>query len=243
MSNKTILSRLRGKLIVSCQAPDESPMYGPRYMAAFAQCALMAGAAGIRANGPADVRAIRKITEVPIIGIYKQREKWPVYITPTLAAARAVVKAGANIVAIDATHRARKGDLSPELLIQQIKDELGCLVMADIDILGEGVLAAKAGADIVATTMSGYTERSTSTPGPDLRLLKALVKRVETPVICEGRVNTPTDAAAAFAAGAFAVVVGTAITNPLEMTRRFVAEICWDRDAQYARLGRRGSRS
>lgn len=233
MSNSKILNQLRGQLIVSCQAPEESPMHGPRYMAAFAQCVLASGAAGIRANGPADVRAIRKITDVPIIGIYKQKEQWPVYITPTLAAAQAVVRAGANIVAVDATHRARKGDLTPEALIQQIKGELGCLVMADIDILQEGVLAAKAGADIVATTMSGYTgrgdawrgvaQRSVATLGPDLKLLRALVKRVETPVICEGRVNTPADAAAAFAAGAFAVVVGTAITNPYEMTRRFVA--------------------
>lgn len=206
---------------MSCQAPDDSPMHGPRYMAAFAQCALMGGAAGIRANGPADVRAIRRVTDVPIIGIYKQKEQWPVYITPTLAAARAIVRAGANIIAIDATHRARKGGLTPEALIQQIKDELGCLVMADIDILEEGLLAAKAGADIVATTMSGYTERSVPTLGPDLKLLRALVKRIQTPIICEGRVNTPADAVAAFAAGAFAVVVGTAITNPLEMTRRF----------------------
>ena len=206
---------------MSCQAPDDSPMHGPRYMAAFAQCALMGGAAGIRANGPADVRAIRRVTDVPIIGIYKQKEQWPVYITPTLAAAREIVRAGANIIAIDATHRARKGGLTPEALIQQIKDELGCLVMADIDILEEGLLAAKAGADIVATTMSGYTERSVPTLGPDLKLLRALVKRIQTPIICEGRVNTPADAAAAFAAGAFAVVVGTAITNPLEMTRRF----------------------
>ena len=109
---------------MSCQAPDDSPMHGPRYMAAFAQCALMGGAAGIRANGPADVRAIRRVTDVPIIGIYKQKEQWPVYITPTLAAARAIVRAGANIIAIDATHRARKGGLTPEALIQQIKDEL-----------------------------------------------------------------------------------------------------------------------
>ena len=228
MNSAKILSALKGKLIVSCQAPDESPMHGPHYMAAFAQCALLGGAAGIRANGPADVRAIRKITDVPIIGIYKQKERWPVYITPTLATARAVVQAGATIVAIDATHRARKGDLTPEALIHQIKDELGCLVMADIDILEEGLLAAKAGADIVATTMSGYTDRddarrSVATVGPDLKLLRALVKRVEIPVICEGRVNTSVDAAAAFAAGAFAVVVGTAITNPYEMTRRFVA--------------------
>ncbi len=221
MTTNTILKNLKGKLIVSCQAPDDSPMHGPRYMAAFAQCALMGGAAGIRANGPADVRAIRRVTDVPIIGIYKQKEQWPVYITPTLAAARAIVRAGANIIAIDATHRARKGGLTPEALIQQIKDELGCLVMADIDILEEGLLAAKAGADIVATTMSGYTERSVPTLGPDLKLLRALVKRIQTPIICEGRVNTPADAAAAFAAGAFAVVVGTAITNPLEMTRRF----------------------
>lgn len=212
-------------LIMSCQADAESPMAGPRFMAAFARCGEQAGCIGFRANGPADVRAIRRVSALPIIGIYKQRRSHPVFITPTLAAARAIVHAGADIIAIDATHRARPGDVTPETLIAQIKDSLGVLVMADIDTLEEGVLAAKAGADIVATTLSGYTERTAhvSHSGPDFKLLRALVKRVSVPVVCEGRINTPADYVAALQAGAHAVVVGTALTNPLTLTRRFVA--------------------
>ncbi|HOW64674.1 MAG TPA: N-acetylmannosamine-6-phosphate 2-epimerase [Candidatus Paceibacterota bacterium] len=225
MNRDTLLASLAGQLIVSCQASADSPMHGAHYMAAFARCALASGAAGLRADGPAHVRAIRRLTPAPIIGLYKQKSQWPVYITPTLAAARAVARAGANIIAIDATHRARKGGLSPEDLIRQIQDQLGCLVMADIDSLEEGLLAAKAGADLVGTTLAGYTERAPMTPGPDLKLLRMLVRRIETPVICEGRIHTPADAAMALAAGAFAVVVGTALTNPYEMTRRFVAAL------------------
>lgn len=219
-----ILKALQGGLIVSCQASEDNPVYGPTFMAAFAAAAELGGAVGFRANGPADVLAIRKITQRPIIGIYKQRESWPVYITPTLQAARDVVTAGATIVALDATHQARKGGLSPEELIAQIKTELRCLVMADIDTLDEGLAAAAAGADIVATTMSGYTERTRhiSHDGPDLRLLRELAQRTATPVICEGRIHTPAQLAAAFEAGAFAVVVGTAITNPTEITKKFV---------------------
>ena len=222
-----ILKALQGGLIVSCQANEGNPMYGPYFMGAFAAAAEMGGAVGFRANGPADVSAIRKITQRPIIGIYKQRETWPVYITPTLQAARDVVTAGANIVALDATHQARKGGLSPEALIDQIKRELGCLVMADIDTLDEGLMAAAAGADIVATTMSGYTHRTrhVSHHGPDLILLRELAQRTATPVICEGRVHTPEQLAAAFEAGAFAVVVGTAITNPTEVTKKFIRSI------------------
>ncbi|MCW1967937.1 MAG: putative N-acetylmannosamine-6-phosphate 2-epimerase [Anaerolineae bacterium] len=222
-----ILKALQGGLIVSCQANEGNPMYGPTLMAAFAAAAELGGAVGFRANGPADVAAIRKITQRPIIGIYKQREEWPVYITPTLQAARDVVAAGATIVALDATHQARKGGLSPEALIAQIKTELGCLVMADIDTLDEGLAAAAAGADIVATTMSGYTSRTRhiSHDGPDLRLLRELAQRTPTPIICEGRVHTPAQMAAAFDAGAFAVVVGTAITNPTEVTKKFVQAV------------------
>ena len=133
-SHTRIVESLRGGLIVSCQARQGSPVYGPRFMAAFAQCAEMAGAVGFRANGSADVRAIRRVSRLPIIGINKQRDsRWQVYITPTIGAAREVVRAGAEIVAVDATHRTRKGGMSPEALITEIKNDLHCVVMADID--------------------------------------------------------------------------------------------------------------
>ncbi len=218
-----LIEQLRGGLIVSCQADADSPVYGPKFMAAFARCAEIAGAVGIRVNGPADTRAVRKAVKLPILGIYKLRtEAYPVYITPTLQAARQLVRAGADLIAIDATHRARQGNQSPEALIVSIQSKLGVPVMADIDSLEEGLAAAATGVDIVATTMAGYTPARPRTNGPDLELLRALAARISTPIICEGRVGHPEDVRAALDAGAFAVVVGTAITAPIAITQAFV---------------------
>jgi N-acylglucosamine-6-phosphate 2-epimerase len=218
-----LLPKLKGGLIVSCQARPGNPMRGARIMAAFAQAAFLGGAVGLRANGSADVRAIRHHVDLPIIGINKLRNpRYPVYITPTVSSAATVVRAGADIIAIDATHRPRRGGLSPEELIEQIHDTLNCLVMADIDTLQSGLAAAKAGADIIATTLAGYTDGRPTTVGPDLQLVAELAARLTIPVICEGRIRNPEDVAAAFAAGAYAVVVGTQITNPMEITRTFV---------------------
>ena len=218
-----LIEQLRGGLIVSCQADANSPVYGPKFMAAFARCAELAGAVGIRVNGPADTRAVRKAVKLPIIGIYKLRtEGYPVYITPTLQAARQLVRVGANIIALDATHRVRQGNQSPEALIASIHTKLGVPVMTDIDSLEEGIAAAQAGADIVATTMSGYTPARPKTAGPDLDLVRALAERITTPIICEGRISCPEDVRAALDAGAFAVVVGTAITAPISITQGFV---------------------
>lgn len=221
-SQKKLLDSLRGGLIVSCQARPGNPMKSPRIMAAFAQAAEMAGAVGLRANGGPDIRAIRSVSSLPIIGINKQRDtRWPVYITPTVSAARQVVTAGATIVAVDATHRPRRGGMSPEQLIAEIKRDLHCLVMADIDTVEEGIAAACAGADLVATTMGGYTDARPSTDGPDLWLLGELARSIQVPVICEGRIHNPEQVAAAFSAGAFAIVVGTAITNPIAIAQTF----------------------
>lgn len=218
-----LIEKLRGGLIVSCQAKPDSPFYGPIFMAAFARAAEMAGAVGLRVNGETDIRAVRSTSSLPIIGINKQRTtEWPVYITPSLEAAHEVVNAGAEIVAIDATHRPREGNRSPEELIAQIKNQLGVSVMADIDSLEEGVAAAEAGADLIATTMAGYTEARAATQGPDLALVQDLAGRITVPVICEGRVRDPRDVRAAFEAGAYAVVVGTAITNPGAIALAFV---------------------
>jgi putative N-acetylmannosamine-6-phosphate epimerase len=219
----TLIERLRGGLIVSCQARPGSPVYGPKFMAAFAQCAELAGAAGLRVNGSADVRAVRRAVKLPIIGINKLRtEQYPVYITPSLQAARQVLRAGADMVAIDATHRAREGGLSPEHLITMIHETLNCPVMADVDSIEEGIAAAQAGADLVATTMAGYTNLRPMTDGPDLDLVRELASRIQVPVICEGRIQRPNEVKLAFEAGAYAVVVGTAITNPRAIAQAFV---------------------
>lgn len=217
-----LIESLRGGLIVSCQAGEDSPFFGPQFMAAFARAAEVAGAVGLRINGTWDIQAVREASTLPIIGIFKRQiEDYPVYITPTLAYARRVVEAGAAIVALDATHRERPEGVTPEELIRTVKAELGVPVMADVDSLREGVAAATAGADLVATTMAGYTSQRPASPGPDLALVQELAQAVDVPVICEGRIQHPSDARAAISAGAYAVVVGTAITNPVAIARKF----------------------
>jgi N-acylglucosamine-6-phosphate 2-epimerase len=217
----------KGALVVSCQARADNPLHGPVHMSAMAQAAQAGGAGGIRANGEADVAAIRAVTRLPIIGIAKVwDDRFPVYITPGFEQAAQIAKAGADIVGLDATPRPRDGE-PVERLIGRIRTELGKEVFADIATLEEGRAAHAAGATYVATTLSGYTEETASrkTEGPDLELLSALVAEIPAPIVAEGRFDAPDLVAEAFRRGAHAVVVGTAITNPREITRNFVRAI------------------
>jgi len=209
--------------MVSCQARDDNPLRGAAFMRAMALAAVQGGAGGIRAEGAADIVAICAAVEVPVIGLRKRwREGFDVYITPAFADAAAIVAAGCDVVALDATPGTRDGE-AIDTLIARVKAELGVAVMADVATLEEGLAAAAMGADYVGTTLAGYTPARAVTEGPDLELLAALVARCPVPVVAEGRFETPGQVARAFALGAFAVVVGTAITNPREITRRFAA--------------------
>jgi N-acylglucosamine-6-phosphate 2-epimerase len=219
-----ILRRLRGGLVVSCQAPPGDPLHGPAVMAAMARAAVLGGAAGIRANGPADVAAVRQAVDCPVVGLWKEGAEG-VYITPTVGHARAVAEAGAEIVAIDATGRPRPDRSTVPELVQGLRRTHRRLVMADVSTLEEGAAAAAAGADLVATTLAGYTPYSRRRPGPDLELVAALAARLDVPVVAEGRIGTPQEARAALDAGAWAVVVGAAITRPQRITERFVAAL------------------
>jgi putative N-acetylmannosamine-6-phosphate epimerase len=215
----------KGALVVSCQARADNPLHGPVFMAAMAQAAEAGGARGLRANGAEDVAAIRAVSRLPVIGIAKVfDDRFPVYITPNFEAAAAVARAGADIVGVDATPRSRDGEPAGRL-IGRIRSELGREVFADVSSLEEGRAAAANGADYVATTLSGYTDETAHTKGsgPDLDLLAALVEALDVPLVAEGRFDTPDLVAEAFARGAHAVVVGTMITNPREITRRFAA--------------------
>jgi putative N-acetylmannosamine-6-phosphate epimerase len=216
---------LRRGLIVSCQAGEDSPMHGPVFMAAMARAAMLGGAMGIRANGPDDISAIRACVDLPIIGILKRRDpRFPVYITPDFPSARNAAAAGADVIAIDATPRVRDGADDLAALIRRIHAELSRPVMADVSNAAEGAAAAALGADYVASTLSGYTGDFPPGDTPDLDLISALVARCSgIPVIAEGRYATPEQVAEAFSRGAQAVVIGTAITNPTAITRRFVA--------------------
>lgn len=215
---------MAGGLIVSCQARPDNPLHGPAFMAAMAKAAEAGGAVGLRMNGPEDIRAARAITRLPIVGIFKVRYGGtPVEITPTFAEADALSGAGADVVALDATSRARPDGRSVADLIRNIQERLGLPVLADIAGIADARAAQDAGADAVATTLSGYLDPAVPPPeDPDLELVEALAGRLRVPVIAEGRIKTPAQAREAMARGAFGVVVGTAITNPMEITRWFV---------------------
>ena len=216
---------LRRGLIVSCQARADNPLHGAVFMAAMARAAAQGGAIAIRANGAADITAIRAATGLPVIGIAKRRSiGFDVEITPGLSDARSIAAAGATMIAIDATARRRDGE-SLAGLIAGITKELALPIMADVATLAEGEAAAAMGCAVVATTLSGYTLDSPAQDGPDFELLAQLVARVNVPVIAEGRFTTGDELARAFALGARAVVIGTAITNPREITRRFMAAV------------------
>lgn len=226
MNISPLLAQLKGGLIVSCQALEDEPLHGSHIMAAMACAAAQGGAVGIRANSPADIAAIRQAVTLPVIGLYKETVPGcAVYITPTVRHAVEVAGAGADIIALDATLRPHPDGLDATGMIQRVHSAIGKLVLADIATYEEGTAAWKAGADAVSTTLSGYTENSPHQDAPDFDLLSRLVRDLPIPVIAEGRISTPDQAARALELGAWAVVVGSAITRPQLITRQFAQRI------------------
>jgi len=220
-----MLEPLRGGLIVSCQAYPGEPMRHPETMAQVAAAVTAGGAVAVRAQGLADIQLVAGRVDVPVIGIWKDGDEG-VFITPTLAHCRGVIAAGADILALDGTARERPDGLSFAETLRRVRQEFDVLVMADCDSLESAVAAAEAGADIVGTTLAGYTGARAKTDGPDLELLTAVVRELpETAVVAEGRIHTPEQARAAAETGAFAVVVGTAITHPTTITGWFDAAV------------------
>ena len=216
------MNLLRGRLIVSCQAPHGDPFSRPELLALFARAAVAGGAAGIRTEGPDAVRAIKAATAVPVIGLRKRvMADGHIMITPTNDDARELVAAGADIIAIDCTARGQRNGALERL--GWIRSRLHVPVWADIATVEEAIAAADSGADAVLSTLRGYTDDTANVPGFEASFIAALVKAVSVPVIAEGRIDSATHASAALAAGAFSVVVGTAITRPEEITRRFAA--------------------
>lgn len=208
----SLLERLRGGLIVSVQAAEGSALDDPGVIAAMARAAADAGAVALRIAGIANIEAVRRRVEVPILGLIKARHRgFDPYITATPEEARAIIAAGAEIVAFDATGRRRPAAVSTKAMVELIHDA-GALAMADCATAANATHAARAGADIVATTLRGYTKETAGAALPALDLLKPL-SRLGKFVVCEGGVHRPGQAAAALAGGADAVVVGTAITD------------------------------
>lgn len=225
-SKAVILNSIKGEVIVSCQALPGEPLYVEEksIMYLMARAARQAGAKCIRTNSVRDVVAIKAETGLPVIGLIKQQyEGYDSYITPTMKEVDELYAADADIIALDCTKRKRGDGSTINQFLAEIKQKYpDVLLMADISTYEEGVNAHNCGVDLVSTTMSGYTPYSPQTTEPDFALVKRLSQELNIPVIAEGRIHTPELARQMLTAGAYAVVVGGAITRPLEIARRFI---------------------
>ncbi|MDR7158363.1 N-acetylmannosamine-6-phosphate 2-epimerase [Arthrobacter sp. BE255] len=219
------LESLRGRLIVSCQAYPGEPMRDPRTTGQVAASAVIGGAAAVRVQGLSDVQSTRTAVEVPVIGLWKDGHDG-VFITPTLRHALAVANAGAHVVALDGTRRDRPDGLTLAQTVAGIHADSHALVMADCGSFEDAVAAVDAGADLIGTTLAGYSGERPKTSGPDFALLEEIAAAgFGVPLIAEGRIHTPAQARQALDTGAFAVVVGTAITHPATITGWFAAAL------------------
>ena len=228
-----VIKKLQNKLIVSCQAYEDSPLYGVDYMRQMALCAEKGGASGIRACWADNVREIRKVTKLPIIGINKVihdgfNPVLDVCITPSFEAAAEIIEAGADIIALDGTPRGRSFDDVNRIIEKIRKYYPQVLVMADISTTEEGIQAEAMGVDIVSTTLAGYTEYSRThyvSDAPDYNIVRELKATIKKPVNAEGRIWEVGQFKKIWDAGADMVTIGTAITRPELITARFVQAI------------------
>ncbi len=220
-----ILQKLRGGLIVSCQ-PDENGLFASvNFIVEFAKASELGGAVGVRVEGYENIKAVKEKVNLPIIGLIKG--KYPngdVLITPDFNAVEKIIEAGADIIAVDVTDREGRCEF-----FRKVREEFKNLILlADVSTYEEGVKSAELGADIVATTLSGYTSytrNSFKKYEPDFKLVEQLVKILNIPVIAEGRIWTVEQAKKMFDLGAYAVVIGSAITRPRLIVQRFVEAI------------------
>ena len=222
-----IIKNLKNKIIVSVQAMPDEPLYKEDCMIAMMQSVITGGAGGLRVAGVRDVKNAKKLFDIPVIGITKPDklpENWQevVYITPTLKDVDELINANTDIIAFDGTLRKRECPL--KTIIEKIHSA-NKLAMADIAIFEEGLNCKKLGVDIISTTLSGYTKESlTDSKEPDFNLLEKLVKNTNLPIIMEGRIWEPSQVQRAFELGAYAVVIGSAITRPQLITKRFLSK-------------------
>lgn len=216
------LDCLKGKLIVSCQALPDEPLHSDYIMGRMAAAALEGGASGIRAQSVSQINEIMKTVDLPVIGIIKRNyDDSDIYITPTKKEVEELCTTPCQIIAIDATDRRRPNDEKCEDLVKLIHEN-GRLAMADCSTYEECVKAQDMGFDIVSTTLCGYTPYSKRIDGPNFELLKKCVDTLHVPVIAEGRINTPEDLKQVYEkCGVFSAVVGSAITRPQLITKRF----------------------
>ncbi|AJY74311.1 N-acetylmannosamine-6-phosphate 2-epimerase [Paenibacillus beijingensis] len=225
--NHSLISKLKHGFIVSCQALEDEPLHGSHIMAAMACAAEEGGAAAIRANSPVDIYQIKQKCSLPVIGIYKKfYDDSKVYITPTIHEVREVVEAGADFVALDCTKLSRPGKERLEDLIDRIRSDYPqTSIVADISTYEEGVRAISLKVDLISTTLSGYTPHSPQLEDPDIELVGRLASLGKVPILAEGRIWMIEQCLRCFDAGAHAVVMGTAITRPQEIVKRYVRKV------------------
>ena len=226
-----ITDKLKNKLIVSVQAQGNEPLNKPEHLLALSKSVIDGGAGALRLCGTENIKHIKKEVDVPIIGLTKL-EPTPinildkVYISATIKDVKELLKTDTDFIAIDGTKRRREDDSPMEDQIILIKNA-DKAVICDVSTVEEGINACELGADIISTTLSGYTKetRYKVNEGPDFELLAGLIEEISTPVIMEGRMWDPLDVRQAFEMGAHAVVIGTAITRPQVITKRFMSAV------------------
>lgn len=228
MNIQEFREKVGGKLIVSCQALPDEPLYSSFIMGKMALAALWGGAAGIRANTVEDILEIRKNVDLPIIGIIKKvyPDHPDVYITPTMEEIDALAAIGVEVIALDATKRVRPGDRTlDELFGEARKKYPNQLFMADCSSIEEGLHAAELGFDLIGTTMASYTPYTAGCPLPPYEMISTLVEKSGKPVVAEGNLSTPEELRHAMDLGVMTAVVGSAITRPMLITKKFVAAL------------------
>lgn len=219
-----VFDQFKGGLVVSCQATEGTPMNTPQFIAAQAMTVEQAGAKAIRAQGIENVALVVKSVKVPVIGLVKSfTSDSDVYITPTVKDVLSLVEAGADIVAVDATQRSRLGGVTLEQFYAEVRKHTDVPLLADVDSLENAVNAEALGFDAIATTLNGYTDIPT-TGLPNIDLVLQIAKSIKVPLVAEGGFANPTHVRNAIENGAWAVCVGTAITNPYLLTKHFINE-------------------
>ncbi len=227
MEKQQLLEKIRGGLIVSCQALEDEPLHSSFIMGRMAYAAYLGGAVGIRCNTIADIQEIKKNVTLPIIGIIKKDyDNSRVRITPTRDEIDALIKEGVDIIATDATSRVRPDGRTVSEFFKEVRalypDQL---FMADCSTFEDALRAQALGFDFIGTTLNGYTDETNGIIPPDFELIKKLTTELDTPVIAEGGIHSPEQLARAMSCGVHACVVGGAITRPMEITKRYVAAI------------------
>ena len=225
--NNEVFKKIKGGLIVSCQALNDEPLYSSYIMSKMAYAAKLGGACGIRANTPEDILRIKEAVDLPVIGLYKKvYNDSEVYITPTEEEVDRLMESNPDVIAIDATNRRRPFGLTLDDFFNKIRNKYpDMLFMGDCSSLEDAKHAQEIGFNLVGTTLCGYTKETKGIQLPNIHLMKEIVDTLSIPVIAEGGIWSPEQLKAAMDSGVYAAVVGTAITRPMDITKRFVSAI------------------